>query len=66
MSDLGAILAIDSVLVKAVKVIDASGIKIHWEEAYADMAAFEKFGSRLPDENQLLFSRARQSPDIDP
>ena len=30
-----------SIMDEAVKVIDASGAKIEWEEAYAGMAAFE-------------------------
>lgn len=33
----------------AVKVIDASGVKIHWDEAEAGMAAYEKHGTPIPD-----------------
>jgi len=44
---------------EAVKVIDASGVKIHWEEAYAGVAAFEKFGTPLPDETLASFDKTR-------
>jgi isocitrate dehydrogenase (NAD+) len=33
----------------AVKIIDASGVKIHWEEADAGMAAVDKHGTPIPD-----------------
>jgi len=48
-----------SIMDEAVKVIDASGVKIHWEEAYAGMAAFEKFGTPLPDETMASIDRTR-------
>ncbi|MGZ8137211.1 MAG: isocitrate/isopropylmalate dehydrogenase family protein [Methylococcaceae bacterium] len=48
-----------SIMDEAVKVIDASGVKIHWEEAYAGMAAFEKFGTPLPDETMASFDKTR-------
>jgi len=48
-----------SIMDEAVKVIDASGVKIHWEEAYAGMAAFEKFGTPLPDETMASIDKTR-------
>ena len=48
-----------SIMDEAVKVIDASGVKIHWEEAYAGMAAFEKFGTPLPEETLGSFDKTR-------
>ena len=48
-----------SIMDEAVKVIDASGVKIHWEEAYAGLAAFEKFGTPLPDETLASFDKTR-------
>ena len=48
-----------SIMDEAVKVIDASGVKIHWEEAYAGIAAFEKFGTPLPDETLASFDKTR-------
>jgi isocitrate dehydrogenase (NAD+) len=48
-----------SIMDEAVKVIDASGVKIHWEEAYAGMAAFEKFGTPLPEETLESFDKTR-------
>ncbi len=48
-----------SIMDEAVKVIDASGVKIHWEEAYAGMAAFEKFGTPLPEETLASFYKTR-------
>jgi isocitrate dehydrogenase (NAD+) len=48
-----------SIMDEAVKVIDASGAKIHWEEAYAGLAAFEKFGTPLPDETMASFDKTR-------
>ncbi|NOQ36683.1 MAG: NAD-dependent isocitrate dehydrogenase [Methylococcaceae bacterium] len=38
-----------SIMEVAVKVIDASGAKINWEEADAGMAAVEKHGTPIPD-----------------
>ena len=48
-----------SIMDEAVKVINASGAKIQWEEAYAGMAAFEKFGNPLPDETMASFDKTR-------
>ena len=48
-----------SIMDEAVKVIDASGVKIDWQEAYAGMAAFEKFGTPLPDETLASFDQTR-------
>jgi isocitrate dehydrogenase (NAD+) len=38
-----------SIIDVAVKVIDATGVGIEWEEAYAGMAAFERFQTPIPD-----------------
>ncbi len=38
-----------SIMEAAVKIIDATGVKILWEEADAGMAAFEKHGTPIPD-----------------
>jgi isocitrate dehydrogenase (NAD+) len=48
-----------SIMDEAVKVLDASGAKIQWEEAYAGMGAFEKFGNPLPDETMASFDKTR-------
>jgi isocitrate dehydrogenase (NAD+) len=48
-----------SIMDEAVKVLDASGAKIQWEEAYAGLAAFEKFGNPLPDETLASFDKTR-------
>jgi isocitrate dehydrogenase (NAD+) len=48
-----------SIMDEAVKIIDASGVKIQWEEAYAGMAAFEKFGTPLPDETMASIDKTR-------
>jgi isocitrate dehydrogenase (NAD+) len=48
-----------SIMDEAVKVIDASGAKIEWEEAYAGMAAFEKFETPLPSETLISFDKTR-------
>ena len=48
-----------SIMDEAVKVIDASGVKINWQEAYAGMAAFDKFGTPLPDETMALIDKTR-------
>ena len=48
-----------SIMDEAVKVIDASGVKIHWEEAYAGLSAFEKFGTPLPEETLASFDKTR-------
>ncbi|KAF3981025.1 MAG: NAD-dependent isocitrate dehydrogenase [Methylococcales symbiont of Hymedesmia sp. n. MRB-2018] len=38
-----------SIMEVAVKIIDATGVKINWEEADAGMAAFDKHGTPIPD-----------------
>ncbi len=38
-----------SIMEVAVKIIDATGVKINWEEAEAGMAAYDKFGTPIPD-----------------
>jgi isocitrate dehydrogenase (NAD+) len=48
-----------SIMDEAVKVLDASGAKIQWEEAYAGLAAFEKFGNPLPDATMASFDKTR-------
>ena len=48
-----------SIMDEAVKVLDASGAKIQWEEAYAGLSAFEKFGNPLPDETMASFDKTR-------
>jgi len=48
-----------SIMDEAVKVIDASGAKIQWEEAYAGLGAHEKFGTPLPDETMASFDKTR-------
>lgn len=48
-----------SIMDEAVKVIDASGVKIQWEEAYAGLAAFEQFGTPLPDETMASIDKTR-------
>ena len=39
-----------SIMEQAVRIIDASGAKIQWEEAYAGMAAYNKYGTPIPDD----------------
>jgi isocitrate dehydrogenase (NAD+) len=48
-----------SIMDEAVKVIDASGVKIQWEEAYAGLTAFEKFGTPLPDATMDSIDKTR-------
>jgi isocitrate dehydrogenase (NAD+) len=48
-----------SIMDEAVKIINASGVKIQWEEADAGMAAFEKFGTPLPDETMASIDKTR-------
>jgi len=48
-----------SIMDEAVKVIDASGVKIHWEEAFAGMTAYEKFGTPLPDATMESIDKTR-------
>jgi isocitrate dehydrogenase (NAD+) len=39
-----------SIMEAAVRVINATGVKINWEEADAGMTAFDKHGTPIPDE----------------
>lgn len=48
-----------SIMDEAVKVIDASGVKIQWQEAFAGLAAYEKFGTPLPDETMASIDKTR-------
>ncbi|NOT85300.1 MAG: isocitrate/isopropylmalate dehydrogenase family protein [Methylococcaceae bacterium] len=48
-----------AIMNEAVKVIEASGVKIIWDEVEAGMAAFEKFGTPLPDETLASFDKTR-------
>jgi isocitrate dehydrogenase (NAD+) len=48
-----------SIMDEAVKVIEASGAKIQWEEAYAGMAAFDKFETPLPDATMESIDKTR-------
>ncbi len=48
-----------SIMDEAVKVIDATGVNIQWEEAYAGLSAFEKFGTPLPDETMASIDKTR-------
>jgi isocitrate dehydrogenase (NAD+) len=43
----------------AVKIIDASGVNIHWDVADAGMAAFEKHGTPLPDATLTSIAKNR-------
>ncbi len=48
-----------SIMEAAVKVIDASGAKIQWDEAEAGMGAFEKYGTPLPDATMESIEKTR-------
>lgn len=48
-----------SIMDEAVKIIDASGVKIQWEEAFAGLAAFEQFGTPLPDDTMASIDKTR-------
>ncbi len=48
-----------SIMETAVKIIDASGAKINWEEADAGMAAFDKHGTPIPDETLASIKKNR-------
>ena len=48
-----------SIMDTAVKIIDATGVKINWEEAEAGMAAFDKHGTPLPDETLVSIEKNR-------
>lgn len=58
-----------SIMDQAVKIIDASGAKIHWEEADAGMTAFNKHGTPIPeatlasiDKNRIAFKGPLTTP----
>src|SRR5512145_2722196 len=48
-----------SIMDEAVKIIDASGAKIQWEEAYAGLGAYEQFGTPLPDATMASIDKTR-------
>ncbi|MGR9087390.1 MAG: isocitrate/isopropylmalate dehydrogenase family protein [Gammaproteobacteria bacterium] len=48
-----------SIMDEAVKVINASGVEIAWEEACAGLGAYERFGTPLPDETMASFDKTR-------
>ena len=48
-----------SIMEVAVKIIDASGVKINWEEADAGMAAYDKHGTPIPDETLASIDKNR-------
>lgn len=58
-----------SIMDAAVRVINASGVKINWEEADAGMAAFDKHGTPIPDatlasidKNRVVFKGPLTTP----
>ncbi len=48
-----------SIMDEAVKIIDASGVKINWQLAEAGMTAFEKYGTPLPEETLASIEKNR-------
>lgn len=48
-----------SIMAEAVKIIDASGARINWEEADAGMVAYEQHGTPIPDATIESFTRNR-------
>ena len=48
-----------SIMDEAVKVINASGAKINWEETHAGLGAFEVFGTPIPEETMTSIDRTR-------
>jgi isocitrate dehydrogenase (NAD+) len=48
-----------AIMDEAVKVIDASGARIHWHEAYAGQAALDRFGTPLPDQTLAAIDQTR-------
>ena len=48
-----------SIMETAVKIIDASGAKINWEETDAGMVAFDKHGTPIPDETLASIKKNR-------
>ena len=48
-----------SIMDEAVKIINASGVKINWEEMHAGLGAFEVFGTPIPEETMASIDRTR-------
>lgn len=48
-----------SIMAEAVKIINASGAKISWEEADAGMTAYDKFGTLIPDQTFASIEKNR-------
>lgn len=48
-----------SIMEQAVRIIDASGAKINWEGADAGMAAYNKYGTPIPDETLASIDKNR-------
>lgn len=48
-----------SIMDVAVKIIDATGVKINWEPADAGMGAFDKHGTPLPDQTLASIEKNR-------
>ena len=48
-----------SIMDVAVKIINASGVNINWEEADAGMAAYDKHGTAIPDETLASIDKNR-------
>ena len=48
-----------SIMEQAVRIIDASGVKIIWEEADAGMAAYNKYGTPIPDDTLASIDKNR-------
>ncbi len=48
-----------SIMDVAVKIIDATGVKINWEEADAGMAAYDKHSTPIPDETLASIEKNR-------
>ncbi|MCF6203056.1 MAG: isocitrate/isopropylmalate family dehydrogenase [Methylococcaceae bacterium] len=48
-----------SIMDVAVKIIDATGVKINWETAEAGLAAFDKYGTPIPDETLASIDKNR-------
>ncbi len=48
-----------SIMDVAIKIIDATGVKINWEDAEAGLAAFDKYGTPIPDETLASIDKNR-------
>ena len=48
-----------SIMETTVKIIDATAVKINWETAEAGMAAFDKYGTPIPDETLASIEKNR-------